>query len=465
MVLAMVFFVGGISQADLNDGLVAYYPFNGNANDESGNGNNGIVFGPTLTTDRFGNVDSAYSFDGVNDYIHIGNDPIFDIHNEITISVWVKKADFDSPYPPPIISKWKTGYPATAGSWVMGENDGGYQVCQISGNGVGGSQAISDVPIVPDSFYHIVGLYSISDNTVRVFINGNEEGTAIGRTGSIFVSDAKIYIGALKYDVPGWIDKYFAGVIDDIRIYNRALSPSEILELYIEDGGGANFPPIAIAGTSLDGNNMLQLDGILSSDPNNDPLTFSWQIEGETTPRLGQIVSVEDLAVGDYTATLTVSDDVNTSTDTMLLGIPESIPPVTDVDGDLFSPEDGDCNDNDATINPDATEVCDEIDNNCDGQIDEGFDADGDGFTQCGGDCNDTNPSINPTATEFPGNEIDENCDGSLGNCDPNATWKNHGQYVRCVAQEVDALVASGVVTEEEGNVLVSSAAESDIGK
>jgi hypothetical protein len=49
---------------DLKDGLVAHYPFNGNANDESGNGNNGTVNGATLTTDRFGNMNKAYSFDG-----------------------------------------------------------------------------------------------------------------------------------------------------------------------------------------------------------------------------------------------------------------------------------------------------------------------------------------------------------------------------------------------------------------
>ena len=50
--------------AGLNDGLVAPYPFSGNANDESGNGNHGTVFGATLATDRIGNTDSAYSFDG-----------------------------------------------------------------------------------------------------------------------------------------------------------------------------------------------------------------------------------------------------------------------------------------------------------------------------------------------------------------------------------------------------------------
>ncbi|ETR68891.1 MAG: hypothetical protein OMM_04291 [Candidatus Magnetoglobus multicellularis str. Araruama] len=54
---------------DLEEGLVAYYPFNGNANDESGNGNHGTVYGAILIEDRFGNKNSAYSFDGIDDYI------------------------------------------------------------------------------------------------------------------------------------------------------------------------------------------------------------------------------------------------------------------------------------------------------------------------------------------------------------------------------------------------------------
>jgi hypothetical protein len=96
----------------------------------------------------------------------------------------------------------------------------------------------------------------------------------------------------------------------------------------------------------------------------------------------------------------------------------------------------GDCNDNDPNINPNAIEVCDGIDNNCNNQIDEGLptqtyyaDADGDGFgnpaistvncSQPTGfvinnlDCDDTNPNINPDATDIPGNGIDEDCSGS----------------------------------------------------
>ncbi len=63
-------------------------------------------------------------------------------------------------------------------------------------------------------------------------------------------------------------------------------------------------------------------------------------------------------------------------------------------------------------INPSATESCDGIDNDCDGQVDEGFDQDGDGFTTCEGDCDDTATNVNPGVAEVCGNGIDDDCDG-----------------------------------------------------
>lgn len=91
-------------------------------------------------------------------------------------------------------------------------------------------------------------------------------------------------------------------------------------------------------------------------------------------------------------------------------------------------------------------------------------DMDEDGYTY-DVDCDDSNSYVNPGAHELPGDVVDDNCDGSLGECDPNAEWKNHGQFVRCVAHETDQLIEMGVLSQEEGDELISTAAQTDIGK
>ena len=77
------------------NGLVGYWPFNGNANDESGNGNNGTVNGATLTTDRFGNVGEAYSFDGISNYIQTNYSGILGTADR-TVSFWAKQTHIDT---------------------------------------------------------------------------------------------------------------------------------------------------------------------------------------------------------------------------------------------------------------------------------------------------------------------------------------------------------------------------------
>jgi hypothetical protein len=81
-----------------------------------------------------------------------------------------------------------------------------------------------------------------------------------------------------------------------------------------------------------------------------------------------------------------------------------------DTDEDGWSVDCNDCNDADATVNPGAEEVCNGVDDNCDGRIDEGFDNDADGVTTCAGDCDDTDPSTYPGAPEI--------CDGFDNDCD-----------------------------------------------
>jgi len=107
-----------LAQVNLDSGLVAYYPFNRNANDESGYGNNGSVFGATLTMDRFGNDSSAYYFDG-DDYIKAAADGLPTA--ERTTSIWFKADTLSTQ--PVLLGYGGNGPPGT--SWWMNINHGG----------------------------------------------------------------------------------------------------------------------------------------------------------------------------------------------------------------------------------------------------------------------------------------------------------------------------------------------------
>jgi len=206
--------IGCASSADLNDGLVAYYPFNGNANDESGNGYNGTVDGATLTTDRFGNASSAYYFDGNNDFIYAPVNINPDIMPSMTMSAWVR-ADGDSPIKQAIIiSHDHGGYDRSLG---IDSRGGGTGWSAFSGSG----GVLGYSPVTIGEWVFVAVVYDQNVGTVKLYVND----TIYEEEGNLGSGWDYIHIGSNPS-----FGKYFVGTIDEVRIYNYALNQSEIKE-------------------------------------------------------------------------------------------------------------------------------------------------------------------------------------------------------------------------------------------
>lgn len=228
-IMSFVLLTTSILRADLTTGLIAYYPFNGNANDESGLGNDGTVHGATLTIDRFGNSDSAYSFDGENDYIRIPDDPQLDGMDALTLSVWINTNDSDQWAE--IINKYVHGGTHLDESYNIGIDGGPLPVFQYATEDAYVIK-ISSVETPIDSWHHIVGVYTGTEGSI--FINGSRVGFSRNDPdpgGPVNSISEDLLIGC--GNASGTLAAFYSGIIDDVRIYNRALSDSEVYDLYV----------------------------------------------------------------------------------------------------------------------------------------------------------------------------------------------------------------------------------------
>ena len=202
-----------IKHETLTDGLVAYYPVNGDANDESGNGNDGTVYGATLTTDRFGDADSAYSFDGVDDLVEVPDNPIFHFTDQMTVAAWVKPLEAGT-----IINKW---YALDSFNLSIGNGISRFTVA-FPGGDWGQSETVS-APASMGTWTHVAGVFD--GENMFLYING-QLAVSQAASGTIQDSDRPISIG----NHPSW--DAFEGIIDEVYIYNRALSEAEVSQLY-----------------------------------------------------------------------------------------------------------------------------------------------------------------------------------------------------------------------------------------
>jgi serine/threonine protein kinase len=206
-------------QAQLKKGLVAYYPFNGNAKDESGNGRDGEVKGPTLTTDRHGNAASAYSFDGTDDRIHAQSTTGLPSGNSNrTWSVWFK-------------TSWSQAESKNVSILAMGTNGNtnqaiglGMQNTGVLFLGIWGTIWSTPDTYNDNQWHHAVFIHSAG--TAKLHVDGVLKVSQPLTLNTIFGGFRIGQTASSNHN------EYFPGSIDEVRIYNRALSADEITTLY-----------------------------------------------------------------------------------------------------------------------------------------------------------------------------------------------------------------------------------------
>lgn len=208
--------------------LVGFYPFNGNANDESVNSNDGTVNGASLTLDRFGNVDSAYSFDGIADYMDLGNDASVQFSGTPTMSVfgWVNLSGAATYIG---IDKYNSQGSSPGGAnigYYLAFADTGGNTVVRAGFGNGVETKIDATTDISDGDWHHVG-WTWDGSLVEIYVDGALDFSQ-SYTSGIIDNDQALSV-AKRIDLPTNI---YAGLMDDIRIYDNVLSESDISKLF-----------------------------------------------------------------------------------------------------------------------------------------------------------------------------------------------------------------------------------------
>jgi hypothetical protein len=260
------------------DGLVGWWPFNGNANDESGNGNNGTVNGATLTEDRFGMGNMAYNFNGFDQQIEVVDDSSLDFTNNYSVSLWYNVYDLNQ------INQGalgKANYSGGTGYQVLingglgdaiqfGYNNSPVPIGEVTING-----GVTTPLAAPynSGWHHIVGTYDGA--LVKLYVDG------------IFITEVEEVFSLTNSEQPllfgnesNILSRYFDGDLDDIGLWNRALTQEEITDLYnanlcyeyitvtdtlIINLGPMGFNPVTYQNTIL-----------MYPNPTNDQLTIDY---------------------------------------------------------------------------------------------------------------------------------------------------------------------------------------------
>ena len=203
------------------NGLAGFWPFNGNANDESGNGNNGTVNGATLTSDRNGNSNSAYSFNSIaSNFIQCGNINIPQ-NDTMSISFWFNcNIDFGGNEVICLGSVSNTTWGSIIGNNYFTMNYG--RGCSSTGS------STSSIPLTYNSWHHVVFISTGLNSNTSIYFDGIFISNTTNANSSGSCNAMNLYFGVDIFSGA----EYYDGKLDDIAIYNRALTQQEITDLY-----------------------------------------------------------------------------------------------------------------------------------------------------------------------------------------------------------------------------------------
>ena len=220
------------------NGLAAWYSFSGNANDLSGNNNNGTVTGATLTTDRFGSTNSAYSYNGTSSFINVLNSATLQFNGGLTLSAWLYPTSLPTPTSYFLSKGADGGTPNSWNAYVSGTQLAGVAI--YDNTGINSLNITSNTTIITTNQWVNVVFTFDGGNIANCYVNGQLvysmpfSYTVFSNTYDI--KFGKRYISGLPY--------YWNGKIDDAGIWNRALTQCEVQELYTSSS--VNAPTASI---------------------------------------------------------------------------------------------------------------------------------------------------------------------------------------------------------------------------
>ena len=344
------------------NGLVGWWGFNGNAQDNSGNGNHGTVNGATLTTDRFGNQNGAYDFDGINDRIRIPHSSNF-LNDTGSISLWMNASQLPSlnDNQDCLFGKgW--GYPQ-----LLFRNDGKVYIQVTNTNPSSSFVSIGmQNTIQTNQWRHIVATYE--GPKLSLYVNGvlNNSQVVSLSPGYVAFCNSEFWMGGFRHlnsCMPNDSVQFFKGRIDDAGFWNRALTPQEITNLYnsqLPTQTSLCLPTITTTSPSSVGVDTVVIGGDISNDGGSYIVLRGVCYSTSPNPNMGNQRTEDGSGTGSFNTVLrdltssttyyarsyaknsngvvVYGNEVSFTTSASLPGVRcPGTPTVTDIDGNIYN--------------------------------------------------------------------------------------------------------------------------------